>query len=189
MTLREVLLAMLAALQEAGVPYMLVGSFSSNAYGVERSTIDLDLVIELGEASILDVARRLPGTIRVDPQLGFETVTMTRRYVASVEGTAFQIEFFLLSDDPHDQERFRRRVQAPDPSGQPVFVPTAEDVIITKLNWFHRSGRSKDRDDVRNVIAVQEIAGSLDWDYIHSWCDRHGTRELLDEIRRSIPPM
>jgi hypothetical protein len=40
---------------------------------------------------------------------------------------------------------------------------------------------------VRNVIAVQGEA--IDWDYVYSWCDRHGTRALLDEIRASIPPI
>jgi len=29
----------------------------------------------------------------------------------------------------------------------------------------------------------------LDWPYVESWCDRHGTRALLDEIRRSVPPL
>jgi hypothetical protein len=62
-------------------------------------------------------------------------------------------------------------------------VPTAEDVIVTKLRW----ARSKDKDDVRDVIAVQGDA--IDWDYVHTWTERHGTRGLLDEIRRSIPPI
>jgi hypothetical protein len=68
-----------------------------------------------------------------------------------------------------------------------VFVQTAEDVIVTKLHWALRSSRGKDREDVRDVIAVQGDA--IDWAYVYSWCDRHGTRELLDEIRRSIPPI
>ena len=42
-------------------------------------------------------------------------------------------------------------------------------------------------DDVRNVLTVQ--GDTLDWDYIHRWCDEHGTRELLDRLRRSIPPI
>ncbi len=62
-------------------------------------------------------------------------------------------------------------------------MPTAEDVIITKLRW----ARSKDRDDVRDVIAVQGDA--IDWPYVHAWADQHGTRGLLDEIRASIPPI
>jgi len=66
-------------------------------------------------------------------------------------------------------------------------LPTAEDVIITKLRWAVQGRRLKDHNDVRDVIAVQ--GEGIDWDYVHAWCDRHGTREVLDEIRRSIPPI
>lgn len=29
----------------------------------------------------------------------------------------------------------------------------------------------------------------LDWKYLEHWCDQHGTRALLDEIRASVPPI
>lgn len=64
-------------------------------------------------------------------------------------------------------------------------LPTAEDVIIQKLRWFHRARRAKDRDDAINVLAVQ--AGKLDMDYIRRWCDAHGTRELLEKLLAEIP--
>ena len=51
--------------------------------------------------------------------------------------------------------------------------------------WAARAGRLKDQDDCRGVIALQ--ANLVDWEYVCRWCDRHGTRGLLDEIRRSIP--
>jgi predicted nucleotidyltransferase len=104
---------------------------------------------------------------------------MICRYVAEVTGTAFTIELYHLSDDAHDRARFERR-RAVDIGGRRVVVLSAEDVIITKLRW----ARSKDKDDVRDVIAVQE--GRIDWDYVHSWNDRHGTTALVEEIRRSI---
>jgi hypothetical protein len=34
--------------------------------------------------------------------------------------------------------------------------------------------------DVRDVIAVQ--AGKLNLSYIRTWCDQHGTRELLERL-------
>jgi hypothetical protein len=176
---------MLSALR---IPYMVVGSFSTNRYGIPRSTRDADFVIELGERSIFELARSLPPAIRIDPQMSFETVTLSRRYQAKIDGTDFEIELFLLSDDPHNQERFRRR-RSEMLLGRTAFLPSVEDVIITKLRWTLLANRTKDRDDVRNVLAVQCIEGQIDWDYVHSWCDRHGTRALLDEIRRSIPPI
>jgi hypothetical protein len=60
-------------------------------------------------------------------------------------------------------------------------------VLITKLRWSQRGRRAKDAEDVRNVIAVQ--GDRLDWAYVCQWCDRHGTRELLEDLRRSIPPI
>ena len=29
----------------------------------------------------------------------------------------------------------------------------------------------------------------IDWAYVHSWCERHGTRAALDDVRRSIAPI
>ena len=57
MTGNESLVAAIEALDACGIPYMLVGSYSSNVYGVDRATKDADFVIELGEASIGDLAR------------------------------------------------------------------------------------------------------------------------------------
>ena len=182
----EATLAVVAALDALNVPYMLVGSFSTNHYGIPRSTQDADFVVELASVSVGQVARQLGPSFRLDPQMSFETVTMTRRYVAEVASIPFKVEFFLLGSDPYDQERFRRRVQT-SALGRTIWLPTPEDVIITKLRWALVGGRSKDRDDARDVIAVQE--GRIDWDYVHTWCDRHGTRALLDEVRRSIPPL
>jgi hypothetical protein len=111
---------------------------------------------------------------------------MSRRFVADVIGTPFKIEFFLLRDDPHDQERFRRR-QRVSLLDRQIWLPTAEDVIVTKLLRGLSAARSKDRDDVRDVIAIQ--GERIDWDYVHGWCEQQGTRALLDEIRHSIPPI
>ncbi len=67
--------------------------------------------------------------------------------------------------------------------GRNVALPSPEDVIITKLRWF----RDKDREDIAGVIAVQDNA--LDWSYILRWCDQHGTRTMLEEIRADLRPL
>jgi hypothetical protein len=185
MTGEEATLAVVDALERLAIPYMLVGSFASNYYGIPRSTKDADFVISISSGSVRSLADLLGGSFRLDPQISFETTTMTTRHAFQVLGTPFQIEVFLLSDDLHDLERFRRR-QSVSLMGRTVVLPTVEDVIITKLRWA-LGPRSKDWADARDVIAVQ--GDRVDWHYVHSWCDLHGTRSLLDEIRGSIPPM
>lgn len=180
----EATIAVVNALESLNIPYMLVGSFASNFYGVPRATADADFVVQIGAGGLSALMNRVGPSFRLDPQMTLETVTATRRYVLHLADEPFSIEIFLLSDDPHDQQRFARRcrVRLRDCD---TFVPTAEDAIITKLRWFHAAQRRKDRDDVRGMIAVQ--GDRIDWDYVNSWCDRHGTRQLLEDVRRWIP--
>jgi hypothetical protein len=122
----------------------------------------------------------LGSDFEMEPQLKFETNTGTFKQEMRFPGTPFTVELFRLSNDPFDQERFRRRVSA-KLFGRQTFVPTAEDVVVMKVRWF----RDKDRPDVRNVMTVQR--DKLDWAYIESWCQRHGTLALMEGIRRSVP--
>lgn len=185
MTDADAVNAVLDAIRSVGLPHMVVGSLSSNAYGIPRSTQDADIVIDPGSRGLLDLAGRLPAGLHMDPQLSFETVTGTNRVIISVTESVFTIEIFILRDDAYDRQRFARR-RPESVQGRETWLPSPEDVIITKLRWSKQGKRSKDVDDVRNVIAVQ--GDGLDWAYIHRWCDEHGTRGLLEQIRASIPP-
>lgn len=185
MTGDEAVVAVIEALESTGVAYMLVGSLATNFYGVPRATEDADFVVELGRVPLSEVMTRLGPDFRLDRQGSFETITMTRRHLVRVASCSFTIELFYLSDDEHDQERFRRRRQV-TLFGRPISLPTAEDMIVTKLRWAITRAGSKDRDDARDVIAIQR--DRLDWVYVQSWADRHGTRALLDEIRRELSP-
>lgn len=180
MTINDVALRVVDAFNQAGIPFMLVGGFSSNYYGIPRSTRDADFVVELGTSHDEMFSRIFGPEFEPERQMSFETNTGTYRQEFRVRDSLFKVEVFRLSNDPHDVERFRRR-KAVDIEGRQVFFPTAEDVIVWKLRW----GRTKDREDVRAVIGVQQR--NLDWIYIENWCEQHGTLTLLEEIRRTVP--
>src|SRR5205823_13997587 len=105
----ELVLRLIEQFDAAGVPYMLVGSYSSNLWGRPRATNDADFVVTISPDQLNKIAANLGPDFRVDSQMSFETVTMTSRYIIHHPATASKIEVFLFSDDPHDQERFRRR--------------------------------------------------------------------------------
>lgn len=185
MTPDEAVVAVLAALDAAAVPYMIVGSLASNFHGIPRATRDADFVVRLTHDHLERLEHHLAPSLRLDRQSGFEGVTGTVRHLISRPDSVFVCELFQLSDDPHDGERFARR-RAARVLGQEAFVATAEDMIITKLRWAKEAGRSKDRNDVRNMLAVR--GDELDWAYLQRWCGAHGTEALLQEIRASVPP-
>lgn len=171
----------IAALNTAGIPHVLVGAFARNYYAEPRSTKDADVVVSVAADGLSPFLAALGPDFCMDEQLAFETNTGTLKNVLVHQGSGFTVELFYLSNDPHDQERFKRR-RATNYDGQPTFVLTAEDYIVTKLRW----PRSKDFDDARDVIAMQGEA--LDWNYVNHWADIHGSRAKLDRVRASIPP-
>jgi hypothetical protein len=179
------LVSVLAALDAAGVPYMIVGSLASNFHGVPRSTRDADIVVQLSAGSLERLRQELAQGLSLEPQGAFEAVTGTIRHVIALSGSPFVCELFHLSEDAHDVERFARRARA-QVLAHTAYVATAEDMIITKLRWAIGGGRSKDREDIRSIIAVQ--GAGLDWEYLGRWSAAHGTTDLLAEIRASVKP-
>lgn len=146
--------------------------------------------MELGDRPPQVVADRLGPDYKLNPQMSFETITDTPRYTMEYLPTQFEIELFMLrNDDAFQRSRFSRRVRAKI-QGRDVWVPTPEDVIVMKLRWGATRRRPKDLMDIQKMLQFQQAQGSsLDRDHIHRWCDIHGTRELLDDLRASIPPI
>ena len=186
MTPDEAVVSVLAALDAAAVPYMLVGSLASNFHGIPRSTRDADFVVQLSPDGLQRLAAHLPPGLLLERQAAFEAVTGTVRHLITLVGSPFVCELFELSDDPHDLSRFARRLSARVLTCD-AFVASAEDMIITKLRWVKGANRPKDRDDIRNIIAVQ--GPLLDWVYLDRWSAAHGTAQVLAEIRASVPGM
>ncbi len=173
--------ALLDVLNREGVPYMIVGSFSSNRYGVPRATHDADFVVGAKGIQWTKYLAELPEGFELDPQASFEMVTATNRRIIEIPSLPFSIELFELSSDEHDQLRFSRRRKL-TLLGREAWLPTAEDVIIQKLRWSRGAKRAKDFADVVAVMQVQGPA-RLDWSYIEEWCGKHETLDLLAEAK------
>ena len=185
MTPDEAVVAVFAALDAAAIPYTLVGSLASNFHGIPRSTRDADFVVELSTGSLQRLEAHLAPSLTLERQGAFEAVTGTMRYLIVLAGNPFVCELFVLSDDAHDRERFARR-RSTRVLTHAAYVASAEDMIVTKLRWAVGAHRSKDRDDIRNMIAVR--GPELDWGYIDRWALTHGTAALLAEIKASLRP-
>ena len=179
MSSTDLVLRVIEAFEIAKVQYMLAGSYSSNYYGRPRSTQDADFVVQIDSKQFAEVATAIGGDFHVDQQMSFESITMTTRYVIDHPATAFKIELFLLSSDAHDQARFQRRQQV-EFEGRLATLPTAEDVVVTKLRWSRQGRRAKDVEDVRKILSLR--ASKLDLPYIRQWADQHGTRELFERL-------
>lgn len=56
-------------LAELGIDHMLVGAFSSNAYGVPRATKDADIVVEFNDIQVAEFCSHLDSGFSLDRQM------------------------------------------------------------------------------------------------------------------------
>jgi len=181
MSNREVIARLIDALETLEIPYMIVGAYSSNAYGIARITNDVDFVVSLEQRGLTNLISHLGEEFSLNRQMQLETFTLTTRNVITHRPSKFEMELFCVGDDPFDQQRFQRRCRRKiNEFDREAWLPTAEDVVIQKLRWQRR----KDIEDAKNVLAVQ--MKHLDWDYLERWTAVHGTRDLLDELREEL---
>jgi hypothetical protein len=171
--LQDAVSKIFVAMDELGLDYMLVGSFSSMYYSFPRSTTDADFVIGTPGWDARALADKLGKEFKFDPQFSFELNGGSIKNEIEIEGTHFRIELFGLIEHAFDQSRFARRRKI-ILVGIEVWIPTPEDVIVQKLIWY----RPKDQEDILGVIAVNH--DQLDQSYLRRWVDQIGLTEAFE---------
>ena len=187
MKLEDLAVRVIEAAEETGVKFMAVGAIAAGAYGVPRSTRDVDLLVSVNmPGNVAALIERLGSLVAFDEQVTFDTLTWGRRHVGRCHSSPpFKVELFETFDDPFVKSEFSRRQEVFVPIlNRTTWHPTPEDVVVQKLRW----GRNKDLDDARDVLAVQGPE-TLDMAYIEGWCSQHGTTERLNQALAGIPPL
>lgn len=148
---------------------MIAGSFASTAHGLPRTTQDLDLVIDPPTAAGFDA---LLAAIPLD-QYYFDVDAardaLRRRTMFNVIDLAsgWKVDLILRKNRAFSRDEFDRRLKMTvfDVS---VFVASAEDTIVAKLEWSKLSGGSqRQRRDVAGIVAT--LGAALDRPYIERW--------------------
>lgn len=172
------------ALERLGVVYMVAGSFASNLHGVPRMTQDVDLVIEVDESAVIRLVRELEVDFYVSEDAAVEAVRLRRLFNAVHLDTGFKVDLVVKKQRPFSDAELGRRIHG-RLAGRMVRFSSAEDTILSKLEWSRASGSDRQYADAQGIIQIQ--SASLDWLYLERWADDLGVRDLLDRARRGDP--
>jgi len=155
---------------------MLSGSFASAHYGAPRSTQDIDLVIEATSAQLRAFVEGLSGNeYYADLDSALEAHKRQSMFNVIDLATGWKIDLIIRKSRAFSQEEFRRR-QRVSLHEVPLFVASAEDVIISKLEWA-KLGQS--RRQIEDAAAILRVRGdALDQPYLEKWIAELG---LVDE--------
>jgi hypothetical protein len=191
MSQSELLKRVVARLREAGIEHMLTGSVVSSLQGEPRATHDIDIVI-----AVRGTSEQLAGALKaafpepdyfLDEDAARAAVAARSMFNMIDAREGDKVDFWLLADDDFDRSRFARRITE-EFEGVALAVSRPEDTILGKLKWSAMSGGSeKQFTDALRVYEVQH--GQLDKEYLDTWAERLGVKELLDRLRAQAEPI
>ena len=177
-------LAVVAALDELGLDYLIGGSLASSLHGIPRSTQDADVVVDLPPSRVGELVAALAGRFYVDEEMASNAVARAASFNVIHLETMFKVDLFVLGSDALSRSELARRQRyqiGRDLTA--VFVASAEDTVLQKLLWYRRGNEVSDR-QWRDVVEVLRVQGlRLDRDYLDRWADQLELRVLLDEAR------
>ncbi len=95
----------------------------------------------------------------------------------------FKVDVFVAKSRPFDRSALSRISQ--ENIGEPedelqVWLPSAEDVVLNKLEWYRLGEEVSERQwlDVQGVLKVQR--GGLDLGYLRKWAHELNVQDLLE---------
>ncbi len=156
------------------LPYAVIGGFAGNVWGVERATLDIDLLVG-GRRSQLDRLISLGAAHGLRPQPEFLDLNpLLRGVMVRCRIENLHVDF-LRPRDAHDRNVLRRRRRETF-AGHLLWFPAPEDLILMKL----KVGRDRDFDDATRV--VQRNRTNLDRSYLFRWSRKLGVVEELNYV-------
>jgi hypothetical protein len=182
MSVPEVFQRITAGLNRAGIAYMLSGSFASAYYGAPRSTQDIDLVIEATLGQLRVFVHSLPSNeYYVDLDAALEAHKRQSSFNVIDLATGWKVDLIIRKSRPFSAEEFRRRQQV-KLHGIPLFLASAEDVVISKLEWSNLAKSQRQIEDAAAILRVRWA--ELDHSYLEKWVLELGLKPEWRDAQR-----
>jgi hypothetical protein len=157
----------IAAMDQARIPYMVVGSFASNLYGTGRGTQDIDLVVSATPEQIRTLLSAFPpNQYYFDLDTALSACRRNDMFNILDMESGWKVDIIFEKPSPYHRLAFQRRTPA-EIEQVPLFAATAEDTIISKLEWAKMGESSRQIEDVAGILRV--CGASLDRPYIDKW--------------------
>jgi len=169
------------ALERAGIAYMLTGSFASAYYGIPRATQGIDFVVTAAPAQLRTFVQLLPSDeYYADLDAALEAQRRQSLFNVIDLASGWKIDLIMRRSRPFSDEEFgrRRRISL---SGIDLFVASAEDVVVSKLEWAKLAQSQRHIEDVAGILKMRW--DSLDHAYLEKWVADLGLKTEWDKAR------
>lgn len=177
------MLPVIEAFDQLKIHYYIGGSVASLAYGIYRTTADVDVIADIRLEHVPALVKQLEDAYYIDADMIKDAIRYRSEFNLIHLATMFKVDIFLPRQRPFDQ-RVRQRAQRNElkilEKDITFNLESPEDVILSKLEWYKMGGGISERQwsDVLGVLKVQGPA--LDRVYMRQWAGEIGVLDLLE---------
>lgn len=187
MTPEELLRKVAKILQDLKISYAVTGGFAVIVWGKPRFTADIDIIVELAPQNISPLAKALlliDKAVYVSEEAMWDALKRRGEFNFIHPQTGLKVDFWVRGSkaDIYGKLKFER-VRVVKFGDQEVSFVSPEDLILSKLFWYKKSGSSKHLEDIKTVLDIQK--NKLDLDYIKKWAEGQSTIKILKEAKLS----
>lgn len=165
-------------LNSSGIEYFVTGSEALAVLGVAfRATNDIDIVLDLGPAAYESRLRPL-----FEPDyLVNDLISVPGKWLGSVihVEAVGKADLILREPDAWGASAIRRRRRLADPGLGSVWVTTAEDLLLAKLEF---ANGNLDGLQGRDCVRIVQALPGLDAAYLREHAASLGLESLLDAV-------
>lgn len=150
-------------LDDLGVRWVLGGSLASSFAGEPRSTVDIDLAVELDVRSLDGFVAAVQDDYYISTAMASDAIERSSSFNLLHYASGEKVDVFALGDDLLDRRQIERRVQVGVDVGDGrlvrLWVGAPDDQVLRKLSWFRAGGHVSER-QWRDVVSILRVQGT-----------------------------
>jgi hypothetical protein len=150
------------------IPYMITGGAALGFWGHIRTTMDIDIVIQIYSDQIEIFLKDIAKEAYIDFEEARKALLDKKMFNIIHNETCFKIDIISLNEkNSYEIEKFENRKKI-DFNSKELFVIGPEDLILSKLLWCKSCGESdKQLKDCESIYRMN--FENIDLNYIKKW--------------------
>jgi len=164
-------------IESLGLPWYVTGSWALAAYAEPRMTRDIDVVLD---ATRTDYESLLRPSFEADFLVN-DPIDIGSRWMGGLihRTELARVDLMFGRSDAWARSAMARRQRLEHPTLAQIWVVSAEDLVIAKLEWSEGTSELQFR-DVRSIV---RLVDELDWAYLERYAAALGIGDRLEAIR------
>jgi hypothetical protein len=163
----DVLKRVCGKLESEELEYMVSGSLAVNAYTTPRMTRDIDVVVALKKENVERFVQIFKDDFYCDPDEIKKEVSRKGMFNLIDNQSGATIDFIVKKDSEYRNLEFGRK-QRSNVYGFEIWVVTAEDLVLSKLEWIQVYQSDRQIGDIQHLLDDN----ALDIPYIRKWIEK-----------------